>query len=86
MSDLLELREEIEKIDDAIIQLMAKRQSLAKQVGQLKAKIGQAIFDSEREKQLALYHENLSITYGLQPEFVKELFNLVMAYSRKIQE
>ena len=48
--DLKKLREEIDKIDDEILDLLDKRMSIVKEVGELKLKSNVAIYHPKREK------------------------------------
>jgi len=79
------LRKQIEDTDAAIIQQLAKRQELSKQIGQLKSHHGKDIIDSEREEALFAFYETLSEKYHLQASFVKQLFKRIIAHSRKVQ-
>lgn len=83
---LEQLREKINQTDAAIIQKLSERQKLSKQVSELKAKTGMAILDSKREEALMRYYETLSAQYGLDPEFVKTVFKMIIAHSRDLQK
>lgn len=50
--DLKKLREEIDKIDDEILDLLDKRMSIVKEVGKLKLKSNVAIYHPKREKEI----------------------------------
>ncbi|WBV72805.1 chorismate mutase [Legionella pneumophila] len=50
MSTIEELRKQIEQTDAYIIEKLAQRQELSKQIGALKAKEGKKIIDRLREK------------------------------------
>ncbi len=86
MQNLESLREEISRIDAEIIQKLAQRQKLVLEVGKIKADNALAITDNHRESQLFAYYEKLSQQYGLSADFVKQLFDLVISYSRRLQE
>lgn len=80
-----QLRKKIEETDAVIIQTLAKRQALSKQIGQLKSNHGTEIIDPPREKQLFEFYENLSERYRLDQAFIKKLFSLIIDYSKKVQ-
>lgn len=80
-----QLRKKIEETDAVIIQTLAKRQELSKQIGQLKSIHGKDIVDPPREKKLFEFYENLSERYQLEQDFIKKLFRLIIDYSKKVQ-
>lgn len=82
--DLLELRNELDGIDKQIVELYEKRMNVCGQVAEYKIETGKRVFDKEREKQKleavrALTHNDFN-AYG-----VTELFEQIMAMSRKLQ-
>ncbi|MFO7710922.1 MAG: chorismate mutase [Candidatus Woesearchaeota archaeon] len=79
------IREEIESIDDDILRLLAKRMELAPVIGKYKKENGLAITQPEREKSLVAMHVKQGKELGLEPEFVKELYKLIMQEMRKKQ-
>lgn len=86
MITLEELRKEIEKIDETIINELAKRKNLVVKIGGIKEKEGKEILDQERENQLMKRYSELSKQYGLQNEFIENLFKLIMTYSKEVQK
>lgn len=84
MTDLLVLRDEIDKIDKQIVELFEKRMAISGEVAEFKINTGKKVFDKEREE------SKLNILRGLaHSEFnkhgVTELFQQIMAMSRKLQ-
>ena len=82
--DLLELRNELDRIDRNIVELYEKRMAVCEQVAAYKIQTGKRVFDKEREQQKleavsALAHNEFN-AYG-----VKELFEQIMSMSRKLQ-
>lgn len=86
MASIESLRKKIQRIDASIIKKIAKRQALAKEIGQLKVKEGKDIVDLSQEEKLFKFYELLCAKYGLQSSFVKQLFQSIIAYCRKIQK
>ncbi|KTD02450.1 chorismate mutase [Fluoribacter gormanii] len=86
MNTLEELRKQIEQTDADLIEILAKRQELSKQIGVLKSQEGKKITDRSREKQLFEYYEHLSKQYHLQEEFINRVFKIIIANSRKVQK
>lgn len=84
MTDLLVLREEIDKIDKQIVELFEKRMAISEEVAEFKIGTGKKVFDKEREDSKlntlrALVHSDFN-KHG-----VTELFQQIMAMSRKLQ-
>ena len=84
MKDLLELRDEIDKIDREIVSLYEQRMEIAEGVAEYKINTGKKVFDKEREvsklETLSGLASNEFNAYG-----VRELFEQIMAMSRKKQ-
>lgn len=84
MTDLQELRQEIDDIDRQIVALFEKRMEICQDVARYKIETGKKVFDREREQEKlravkALAHDDFN-RHG-----VEELFNQIMAMSRKLQ-
>lgn len=84
MTDLLELREQIDRIDREIVRLFEARMEISRQVAEYKIANGKKILDREREI------EKLKVLCGLahndfNSHGVQELFQQIMSISRKLQ-
>lgn len=77
------LREQIEKIDESLLALLAQRMILAKQIGEYKKTAQIQVEDAGREAELL---ERYSTTEGLSPEFIEKLFKEIFEESRKLQK
>lgn len=86
METLEQLREKIDQIDTTIIEKLAERQRLCKEIGLIKRQINREVVDYGREDQLIQRYEQLCMQYDLDPVFVKELFEMVIRYSRGLQK
>lgn len=84
MNDLLNLRDEIDKVDEQIVNLYQRRMQLTSQVAQYKIKTGKKVFDRDRERS-----KLLTLTGMVDDIFskngIKELFEHLMSISRKRQ-
>jgi chorismate mutase len=80
------LRKQIDEIDALIIENLAKRQELSKQIGQLKSNHSKDIVDPLREETLFAHYRILSERYQIQANFIKDLFKLIIAHSKKVQK
>ncbi len=86
MEKLELLRAQIEIIDRTIIEKLAERQAVVYEIGQLKARMGMQITDVERERQLSTFYTDMSLRYKIQPEFIQEIFTLILHHSKELQE
>ena len=82
--DLAQLRAQLDEIDSSMVELFEKRMDICRQVAEDKIKTGKRILDKEREKQKiqtvsSLAHSDFNKTG------VSELFEQIMAISRKLQ-
>jgi chorismate mutase len=85
MSTIKELRSKVNKVDAAIIKKLATRTKLIKKIGALKTKSGKKITDKKREQELMQFYQQISLDYQLDPIFIKKLFKLIIAESRRAQ-
>lgn len=81
-----QLRKQIEEIDSLIIANLAKRKIISLQIGKLKKEMGKKIFDPQREKELRVYYAQLSQNYKIDPEYILDIFSLIINDSRLLQE
>lgn len=82
--DLLDLRNQLDKIDAQIVELYENRMELCKQVAEYKISTGKKVFDKQREAEKlatvkSLTHNDFN-AHGIQ-----ELFEQIMSMSRKLQ-
>ena len=82
--DLLELRNQLDDIDQKIVKLYEERMEICSRVADYKIKTGKKIFDKTREEEKlrkvkSLTHNEFN-AYGVQ-----ELFEQIMSMSRKLQ-
>lgn len=82
--EMNQIRDNIDKIDNEILDRIRKRFELAKQIGKGKQEKNMKIKDSKREEQIIsrLIQSNKDIDAG----FIAELYDLILSESRKIQE
>lgn len=84
MIDLLELRDEIDKIDKQIVDLFLERMDICSKVAEYKISTGKQVLDTKREKEkiekVKSYVDDDFLKHG-----VGELFTQIMAMSRKLQ-
>lgn len=84
MKDLLELRDEIDRIDRQIVALFEERMQVSGDVAEYKIENGKKVFDKEREQSKL---ETLTALAGndFNRHGIAELFQQIMSMSRKLQ-
>lgn len=84
MEKLLELRGQLDEIDEQIVELYERRMAICEQVGEIKIEAGRKIFDKQREKE-----KLVAVTANVADDFnkkgISELFEQLMSMSRKLQ-
>lgn len=84
MKDLLESRNEIDQIDSEIVRLFERRMDVCKDVAEYKLHTGKPVLDRKRElDKIATLKEKASNRF--YSHGVEELFEQIMAMSRKMQ-
>lgn len=84
--ELAGCRAEIERIDNAIVALLAKRMEIGKRTGALKRAAGLPILDPTREAAVIRRVTEVARDAGLPPEPVREVFWRIVGMSRRSQE
>lgn len=85
-AELTRCREEIERIDDEIIALLAQRMQLGKRTGELKRDAGLPILDPAREAAVIRRVSGSARDAGLPAEPIREIFWQIVGMSRRAQE
>lgn len=84
-SDLAGLRTEIERIDRALIKLIADRVALARSIGEQKRDAGLPTLDPAREAAIIRRSGTLARDAGLGEEEVREIFWHIVGLCRRAQ-
>jgi len=83
--DLQKLRNEINAIDDAMIELLVSRMRLVKEVGKLKQNTGTSIYRPEREREIIERLTKESDEKLLPKEAIEAIFMEIFAVSRNLE-
>ena len=86
LNELVGCRAEIERIDNAIVALLAERMEIGKRTGALKRAAGLPILDPTREAAVIRRVTEVARDAGLPPEPVREVFWQIVGMSRRSQE
>lgn len=82
--DLLELRNQIDEIDQQIVRLYEQRMEICGQVAAYKIETGKKVFDKQREMEKLARVKSLTHN-EFNSHGVEELFEQIMSMSRKLQ-
>ena len=78
-------RNRIDELNDELIALLNKRATYATEIGKLKKQLGLPVFDATREQ--AVLEKVSALTKGpLSPESIKNIFQVIMQETRKVEE
>lgn len=85
-SKLSNLRQEIDKIDEKLIQIIAKRRGISAKIGMYKEENSLSIVQRKREKSALKKRIKQAKKLGFKKRFTKRLFRLIFCDSRKVQK
>jgi len=83
--ELLSLRKEVDRIDEEIVRLMARRAETTLEIGLTKRKDSLKVRDVEREKQVLDHVAEFAESFDLDPVKTKELFREMISESVRTQ-
>ncbi|MDZ4832410.1 MAG: chorismate mutase [Candidatus Melainabacteria bacterium] len=83
---LIPLRMEIDEIDGALINLLARRLSLSMKIGNVKQRRGLAIHDSSREKQILSRINSQDIDDEKTKAAIADIYKEIFSQSRLVQK
>ncbi|MDB4874826.1 MAG: putative chorismate mutase [Gemmatimonadetes bacterium] len=86
LDELARCREEIERIDDQLVTLLARRMALGKKTGELKRLANLPILDPTREAAVIRRVSEVAREAGLPSEPIREVFWQIVGMSRRAQE
>ena len=78
---LSELRDQIDRIDDRLLELLAERVRVALRIGELKNEGGLPVYDPERERSIYLRLCQLAMA-PLTPDVVRRVFERIVDETR----
>ena len=79
------MRGRIDDVDDRIISLLSERSELSRKAFVIKKKNNMNIVDLDREKTASEARNNIARNKNLDPNFVKDVFTVIVMNLRRIQ-
>ena len=80
--NLEDLREAIDRIDEQIVSLLAKRQREVKRVTEIKKARNLPVYHPSREEDLISNRRSQGSAAGLDPDFIEEVYRIILRQSR----
>ncbi|MDR0950603.1 MAG: chorismate mutase [Candidatus Ancillula sp.] len=79
---LIQLRQEIDNIDEDIVELLVRRFAVTEEVGELKANEDLPALDSNREAKQYKRFKRMTKEYNLPNGLLKDVWAIIMNYSK----
>jgi len=83
--NLDDLRKRIDSLDREIIELIAERTSVTRQIGDAKKDIGKPIEDKIRERKVLDHVRQMAESKGLNPAEIERIYQGIIAVSKEVQ-
>ena len=81
MSDMQTFRQEIDSLDEELIKALARRFDIVRQVAAYKSQAGVPVMQPDRIQQIKERCTDLGSRYGVRPEFLHQLYDLIIEES-----
>ncbi len=82
---LVELREEIDRLDSELLDVMVRRFECCREIGLEKMRLGLPVKVPGREEHVVGGMEKLGVDLGIDAEFVKKIYTMILEYSVNLQ-
>lgn len=86
MESLAAFRQEIDRLDDRILELLKARVNIAKKIAKVKFDKGLPIRDEQRERELLTKIGSKAEGFKLDPELIKRIFREIIELSVEAQK
>ena len=86
MEGLKKLRNEIDKIDEEIVKLLAKRSKIAMKIAKYKKEHGLQIYDARREREVIEKVKKLARNNGLDETLLEKVFQSIIIHTRESEK
>jgi len=80
------LRQQIDQLNEEILESLAKRLKISKEVAVVKKKHNLPIHDDKRELEQYMMLRSMAKNHALSPIVIEEIFSLIIEYSKLIQK
>jgi chorismate mutase-like protein len=85
MTDLDDLRKNIDRVDEVLVRLLNERARCACEIGRLKKEMGVEIYQPDREKQVLDHVRGVAAEGPLGPDAIARLFERIIDEARRLE-
>jgi len=85
VAELSDLRGRIDAIDRAIVDLLADRMQVCREVAVIKEKTGATVIQPQRVRDVLASRRQWAIDAGVEPDFAEQLFRTLLAETHRIE-
>ncbi|MDP9464119.1 MAG: chorismate mutase [Actinomycetota bacterium] len=85
MADLDDLRSRIDQLDGALIEIVAERLALCRQVAAVKAGTDTPVIQPARVRDVVVTRRQQAIEAGVDPDFAEQLFRVLLTETHRIE-
>ena len=85
-NELQGYRKQIDKIDEEIIELLAKRFETVTKIGKFKKENNLSIIDNNRFQKVLDKVKNIASKHGISVSFIQDMYNLIHKYSCELEQ
>ena len=82
---LTELRQQLDEIDNELLNILAKRIRISKEIGQYKKEHDMPVLQTLRYDAILKKHTNAAVSLGINPDFLKNIFESIHEESVRLQ-
>ena len=83
--DIKEIRQHLDRLDEALVLILAERQSLIPLVAEYKKRNNIDRYQPEREKEIISEKRKLAESKGLNPDLIESIIKSIIEDSHRIQ-
>ena len=85
MSNLNDLRKQIDDIDAALIELLAQRMEVCREVADIKSQSNTAVIQPQRVREVLTTRRQWAIDNDVDPDFAEQLFRILLSETHRIE-
>ena len=85
MADLSDLRQRIDAIDAALVNLLADRMNVCREVAEIKETTGAAVIQPQRVRDVLSSRRQWAIDAGVDADFAEQLFRTLLSETHRIE-
>jgi chorismate mutase/catechol 2,3-dioxygenase-like lactoylglutathione lyase family enzyme len=85
MADLATLRARIDELDDALIDIIARRLAVCREVAAVKEGSDTPVIQPDRVRDVVVSRRERAIAAGIDPDFAEQMFRVLLAETHRIE-